>query len=256
MIALLFLGNSYTFVNDLNLVVESALEQGSPAFADTQTTRLAEGGYTFADHVARVDTDPVWADALLHGSYQWGILQDQSEIPGFHGEDPVWDTDAAAGAQLDDWLEAQGSQTVLLLTWGRRDGDSQNPDLYPDFPTMQDQLTDGYLAYRDLYSTADRPVWVAPAGLAFAKIYDETGDPTDPNSLFYRLYQTDGSHPSMSGTWLVACTVYATLTGRSPEGLWPPPGVDPVEGEHLASVAADVVLNGADGLSYPWQTPR
>jgi hypothetical protein len=255
MITLLFLGNSYTMRNDLNVMVEGLLREGDPAYAQVDSTRLAAGGLTFPDHVARASSDPLWEDALVTGTtaWRWGILQDQSQIPGFYGEDAMWEDSAVAGEQLNAWLEAKGAETVLLLTWGRRDGDSSNPQIYPDFSTMQDQLTEGYLAYQSRMARADRPVWVAPAGLAFAAVYAADQDPSAPDSLFYRLYDADGSHPSPYGSWLAACTLYSTLTGRSAEGLTPPSQVDGATAAQLAGVAWTVVSTGQGGLDYPWE---
>lgn len=250
---LLFLGNSYTFRNDLDLVVAQLLEDAGAG--EVESLRLAEAGYAFPDHVARVGTDPVWEEALVSGAtaWEWGVLQDQSQIPGFYGEDAIWEESAVAGEQLDAWLAARGAETLLLLTWGRREGDDTNPTLYPDFPTMQDELTEGYVAYRDRFATEERPVWIAPAGLAFAAVYAEEADPADPTSLFWRLYDSDGSHPSPAGTWLAACAIYSAITGASAEGLPAAAGVDPTEAEHLAALAWEVVDSGAGGLTYAWQ---
>ncbi len=250
---LLLLGNSYTFFNDLDLVLQALLVEAGET--DAATTRLAEGGLAFPDHVEHASSDPAWEEALVSGTspWSWGILQDQSQIPGFYGEDAIWEESAAAGAQLDDWIEVRGGESLLFLTWGRRDGDATNPTLYPDFPTMQDELTEGYLAYRDRFSTPERPVWVAPAGLAFAAVFADTPEPADPEGLFYRLYDNDGSHPSPLGTWLAACVLYSAMSGQSAEGLTPPPSVDPIDGETLAAYAWAVVESGEGGLEYPWQ---
>jgi hypothetical protein len=35
----------------------------------------------------------------------------------------------------------------------------------------------------------------------------------------FSLYAPDGSHPSPEGSYLAACVFYATLLGKSPEGL-------------------------------------
>ena len=50
---------------------------------------------------------------------------------------------------------------------------------------------------------------VIPAGLSFARVVKERPD--------LELYQADKRHPSLIGTYLAAATVYATLTGLSPE---------------------------------------
>ena len=248
MISLLFLGNSYTFVNDLNLATEALLEEGAAAWEDTATTRLAEGGYTWQDHVARVDTDPAWEEALVTGDTPWayGILQEQSQIPGFHGESALWDDSLTAATQLDAWLQARGAGTVVLLTWGRKDGDETNPDLYPDFPTMQAELTEGTLAYQDALSTAEHPVYVAPIGPAFAVIYDDAvaAGEVPQDGLFGRLYSADGSHPSPTGTHLAACVLYATLTGDSPVGLSAPGSVDAADAAAVQAAVEAVVLSG------------
>ena len=60
MIYLLFLGNSYTMRNDLDLMVEGLLRAGDPAYAQVDTTRLAAGGLTFPDHVSRASSEPLW----------------------------------------------------------------------------------------------------------------------------------------------------------------------------------------------------
>jgi hypothetical protein len=33
------------------------------------------------------------------------------------------------------------------------------------------------------------------------------------------LYDTDGSHPSLAGSYLAACVLFATLFGESPVGI-------------------------------------
>lgn len=253
-IPLLFIGNSYTFTNELNVVVEKLLEEGLPEYAETDTLRLAEAGYTWEAHVARAATDPTWQDALITGTtpWQYGILQEQSQIPGFYGEDPYWETSAASAGQLNDWLAARGAGTLLLMTWGRRDGDVDNLWLYPDFPTMQAQLTEGYLAYQSRLSTPERPVWIAPAGLAYEAVYDAaiTMGEIPQEGLFGRLYVSDGSHPSPAGTFMIACVIYSSITGQDPTRLTIPNSVDPTDGAILAQVASDVVFDG--GLRYPW----
>jgi hypothetical protein len=62
MVSLLFIGNSYTFYNELNGMVDGLLEEGAaaegdPAWAEVETTRLAGGGYTFEMHVDQVGVD-------------------------------------------------------------------------------------------------------------------------------------------------------------------------------------------------------
>jgi hypothetical protein len=163
-----------------------------------------------------------------------------------------------AGAESLNTLIADGeAETVFFLTWGRREGDSTNASLYPDFETMQERLTDGYLAYQEATSSKKRPTWIAPVGPAFARVHAdilEAGeDPLDPESLFWGLYNPDASHPSPTGTYLAACVFYATLTGSSPVGLDGPGAMESEIALELQEAAATTVFEDTDWLSYPWQ---
>lgn len=253
---LLFVGNSYTFVNALDQAVDALVEEGSGS--DANTERLAEGGYTFANHVSQTQTaGTAWETALVEPSshWDWIFLQEQSQIPGFPHGNAEWISSRDAAITLDDLSEARGASTVFLLTWGRRAGDDTNPELYPDFSTMQAALTDGYIAYRDATSTAERPTWIAPVGPAFAAVYAESaaaGDPLDPGATFFRLYSDDGSHPSPLGTYLAACVIYATITGESPEGLTPLPGVPAQDAAWPQALAWAVVNDATLAFTYPW----
>jgi hypothetical protein len=254
----LHLGNSYTYFNELDVLVAGLLVEGGDSTATA--SRLAQGGLKFTDHVAFADTPgSAWYAAMTDpgSSPDWVVLQEQSQIPGFPEHASADKTASIAAAmELDDRVEALGAQTVFLMTWGRRDGDASNDWLYPDYPTMQALLTDGYLGYVADSATAKRPVWVAPAGLAFEAVYEAelaAGDPLAADALFYRLYDVDGSHPSPLGSYLAACVVYATLTGASPEGLSDVGlGLDAGDRDALQSFAAATVLSGAGGIVYPW----
>jgi hypothetical protein len=89
----------------------------------------------------------------------------------------------------------RGTKTVLALTWSRRHA-----------PEAQARLTHAFMTLgRELGAP------VAPIGLAWQAVREQHPD--------IALYVEDGSHPSPAGTYLAACTLYATLFGRSPEGL-------------------------------------
>lgn len=260
--SLLMLGNSYLFVNDLDLRLRELLQASAPGFESCTSLRLAEGGYRFADHLAQADGthgDTSWRQALVTGesTWTWVILQEQSQIPGFPESESYYVESLEAGGVLNGYAADRSASTLLLMTWGRRSGDPDNLELYPDFLTMQARLAEGYLRYAERWSSTDRPVWVAPAGLAFQHVFEsliETGaDPLDPTGPFFKLYQEDGSHPSPLGTYLVACTLYASLTGQSPIGLAAPAGISAKDALFLQSAAQATVFEDTPGIDYPWE---
>jgi hypothetical protein len=255
---ILMLGNSYTAQNDLHQLLDEALTEAAPAWSDVYAESIAPGGYTLADHASRADGsqgNTTQREALVTGpdagSWTFVFLQDQSQVPGFPQTEPMWQASRDGAVILDGLISDGGAETVFLLTWGRRDGDSTNPALYPDFSTMQGRLLDGYLAYADAVSDDDHQAWVAPAGLAFAEIHDDLvaagEDPADTDSAFYTLYSGDGSHPSHAGSYLAALAATVALTGRTVMGIPGPGGLDDDTVTLLQNAAWDAVQDDLFG---------
>jgi hypothetical protein len=247
----LFVGNSYSFANgDQGLAggYEALLKE---AGEDVDTELAAKGGWTLAQHFGDAGTPgEKLYDLLGKGEQTWTavVLQEQSRVPAWHDQLVQDWFDSLNGAQgLDGMIETAGAQTVFLMTWGRREGDNEVIDLFPDFMTMQNALTAGYMKYSELLSTPDRPVLIAPAGLAWQAVWEDAvaqgKDPLDPEGTFWRLYTSDGSHPSQLGSYLATLVVYATITGNDPEQTaWVPSGVNEEEVAYLREVARRVVL--------------
>ena len=256
----LLLGNSYVQFNDLDQRLQELVRTSAPPLDSVAGERLADGGLTLNDHLGRTrtasDANPWWSRfGATTVPAQWVVFQDQSQVPGFPEDHPYWIASAAAVAPLADLAVASGAVPFLLVTWGRRDGDSGNPERYPDFSTMNALLEAGYLRYAALASTPERPIFVVPVNRAFAAIHDDIvaagGDPLAPDSAFFALYDGDGSHPSRLGSALAAAVLTRALTGWSPRWLRPPPGLDVDEVEPFVDVADGVIVPDGD-LQWPW----
>jgi hypothetical protein len=240
---ILFVGNSYTAANTLHAIVSDLLIE---AGHEGTTLDVTPGGYRLEEHAADADGtngDTRLRDLLVTGeeaALGWDVvvLQEQSQVAGFPTTEPYW-TDMVEGATiLRDLASDAGADTVIFMTWGRRDGDDMNPTLYPDYPTMQDRLSAGYAELASRLDATAEPVFLSPVGESFRSIYLE-GD----TSSFEGLYVTDGSHPSIRGSYLAACTIFATLTGTSPVGLASAPvEIDATERLSLQETAASVVF--------------
>lgn len=238
---LMFVGNSYTYYNDLPSLVANLLEEG--VGGSVQTTALTSGGLKFVDHLSRSQNNTNWINGFSV-YHDFVLFQEQSQIPGFPQSESMWIASQDAFVALDDLAEAQGSASMLLMTWGRRDGDSTNSWLYPDFATMQELLKEGYLTYADTATTSERPIWVAPMGLGFANL--KIHHP----ALFEQLYTGDGSHPSYAGSYLAACVIYAALTGYSPVGLVAGAPTDAQVFQEMAELS--VIDEPFGDIPYPW----
>lgn len=263
----LLMGNSYTQANGLDDLLERLMVGTVP---DVDATLLASGGLTLADHADRASTPGDGWNRTLNGGSPWDtvVLQDQSQVPGFPTDNAYWQASMEGAGTLDGMVNVTGADTVLLMTWGRRDGDPTNPGLYPNFTVMQDRLEAGYRMYAENLTTPDtvygpndvvpgRRAYIAPAGVAFRVVHrwvQEAGaDPTSPGNAFYDLYSSDGSHPSLTGSYLAACVLYATLTGNSPADIEDDVAIKDSVKRLLQDAAAVAVFDETPDYVYPWR---
>jgi hypothetical protein len=74
---------------------------------------------------------------------------------------------------------------------------------------------------------------VAPAGVAFASALRERPD--------LMLYVQDG-HPTIQGTYLAGCVLYASMLGKSPVGIsYAPSGISREDRDFLQRIAAQTM---------------
>jgi hypothetical protein len=194
-VQVLFIGNSYTFVNNMPEMFASLVRD---AGYNVRVEMTATGGWTLADHVASQETRKLIAE----GTWDYVVLQEQSVIPSVAQRRTTEMSPAAR--VLVDQIHAAGGQPLLFMTWGRRDG---LPDYgFDNFTSMQAQLQSGYTKVAESLDTA-----VVPVGLAWQRRFEE-------NSAI-SLWDSDGSHPSVEGSYLTACVFYAFIVEESPIGL-------------------------------------
>ncbi|MBT3658071.1 MAG: hypothetical protein HN544_07750, partial [Euryarchaeota archaeon] len=201
---ILLMGNSYVASNSLHNLIDGVM---SAASTPANVSSLNGGGMLLSQHASNVaSSGHQWNTTLNNGVWDWVVLQDQSQVPGLPRTDTYWINSKDGAVELAEVIEDNGGETVLMMTWGRRAGDSVNTQRFPDFSTMQDELASGYLDYRDNITANGDKAWIAPVGLAFEHIHDnivaDGGTPTDSGNTFYDLYSSDGSHPSLSGSYL------------------------------------------------------
>jgi len=191
---ILFLGNSYTYVNDLpSTFARPAGSAGRPV----EVSSVANGGETLAEHAAASDS----LDAIASRRWTYVVLQEQSETPAtWPGRTSMY----PAVRTLAGGIESAGATPMLFMTWAHRDGLPTAGQA--DYGAMQLQISNAYLAI-----ARELNVPVAPVGYAWSLVradHPEIG-----------LWADDGSHPSGAGTYLAACVFYAAIFRASPTGL-------------------------------------
>ncbi len=221
----LFLGNSYTYVNNLpQLIHDIALANGDTLVFDSN----CPGGYTFLGH----SSDATSLSKINAAKWNCVILQAQSQEPSFSPGQVAAQTLPYA-IKLDSLIKNNNpcSETVFYETWGRKYGDASNCGSYPPICTylgMQDRLRASYKLFADTTKSV-----LAPAGEAWRKSIAQ--NPT------LELYSSDQSHPSLEGSYLTACVFYETLFHKSVLSNTFTAGVSSTNVNFLQQIAHDVV---------------
>lgn len=194
--SILFIGNSYTYSNG---GVDVMLKNIALAEGDTlETEAFTVGGAKFSDFC----NNPETFTRIRSRAWDYVVLQEQSQLPAFPPSQVETECYPFA-KQLCDSIRANDSCTQILFftTWGRENGDQSNCANYEPLCTydgMQQRLRESYVQMAD-----DNNAIVVPVGLAWKYVRD--------NYPEIDLYQSDGSHPSLEGTYLAACTFYNVL---------------------------------------------
>jgi len=218
----LFIGNSYTSVNDLPSLVEALAAAGGQKI---ETDQYLPGGYSFEQQAK----DEKAIGKIREKKWDVVVLQEQSLFPILNRESMH-----KHARILHEEISKRGAKTVFYLTWARQDipqmQDGADPVTSPDYARAMFQLvgltkaTDfealckqhkaglvGGLngAYFDIAN--ELKATVAPVGVAWKKALA-----SNPSLV---LHQPDKNHPNPQGSYLAACVFYATLFDKSPVGL-------------------------------------
>jgi hypothetical protein len=179
---ILFVGNSYTTRNDMPAMLKDLLSASVPDIR-IEAEVIAFGGASLAAHwnqglVQKRLTDQKW-DAV--------VLQDQSTRPLRALKSMQEHVHLFVRA-----IQASGAKPYLYMTWARKSA-----------LESQGVITK---AYEDLaLETGARVIPVGVFWQQARKINDEL-----------ELYDPDGSHPSIAGSYLSACSHFTSLFGMEP----------------------------------------
>jgi hypothetical protein len=195
----LFIGNSLT--DQIRTTLDSLIH-ASP-HSESTLEYVAPEGWTLRMHMNSENT----MSKIRSSDWDFVVLQEYSNRPTMPerlGGGKFYD----AVAKLSEAIKESGAQVVLYMTWAGRDGDPQNPQINPDYETMQQLLIEAY-------TEAARQVdaIIAPVGVAWRHVHRNKPD------LGRQLYKIDGKHPSNKGAFLTACVFYATLFDADPTEL-------------------------------------
>lgn len=182
-VKVLFIGNSFTFYNDLPGMLEVLARENHKRVA---AKTVARGGATLQDHWDRGDA----VKTLREGHWDFVVLQDRS---GRVRSDP--EVVLTSARLFDDEIEKVGAKTLLYVT-----------------PTYKGQVEAQQATLRGYAAVAESlGATVVPVGVAFHGVYSALPD--------VELHAQDRVHPGPKGTLLAAVVFYAVIFGDLPEIL-------------------------------------
>lgn len=194
-IKILFIGNSYIFMNDMPDMF-MAMAQASER--KVEISSILVPGASLEVHwkkgqalkeIQRQHWDYV---VIQEHSLLNGKITPKGEILLGNPATGLW----RYGKAFAEVAKKSGAQPVFLMTWKRKFA----LDHYQDMLAM---------AYEK--AAKDNHGYLAPVGLAWRQFQRQ--------DTSIDLYAEDGSHPSPSGSYIEACTLYSTIFGKGPDKL-------------------------------------
>ncbi len=230
----LFVGNSYTEVNNLpQMVNDIAQSTGNQMYYASNTP----GGCTFMQHCSNRSME-----LICQGGWDIVVLQEQSQYPSFPQSQVESEVFPYAERLVDSfYVHNPCGEPMFYMTWGRKNGDQYNAPYFPVIGTYEGM--DSMLCERYTYMAAAYDASLCPVGRVWR--YLRTHHPE------IELYQSDESHPSLAGTYAAACAFYTMIFHRDPDSIDYNPGINDEAARFIRNATHTVVY---DQLQQ-WQRP-
>lgn len=191
---ILFIGNSYTFFNDMPKLFEALANENGHA---CEVLSVTKGGRFLWQNIDLDDDFSNEVKAAFKGEYDVTFLQDQSLV--------AVDKPHEFFRGIKEHCDRLKSKRILLYaTWGRKEGSDKLEEHNLSSMEMYEKLDTEYNKV-----AAQLNVEVSNVGRAFKYVYTNHPE-TD-------VYKPDLSHPSYLGSCLAAMVHYKTLFGEMPK---------------------------------------
>jgi hypothetical protein len=224
----IFIGNSFFYYNNglpghVSLLQKAADPEHKQDYRNTMVT-IGGSGFDWHDVESYFRPDAIGKYSFDDNNvvvfnkpgklFDATVMMDCSQCPIHPTLKPVFTEYAKKDADI---VRRHGARPIFFMSWA-----------YADKPEMTAQLAEAYTVAGN-----DNDALVIPAGLAFARAHEK-----QPELV---LHAPDRRHPSLAGTYLASCVVFAALTGKSPVGNTYHAGLDAPTAAFLQQVAWDTV---------------
>lgn len=191
------------------MISDVALSAGDTLVFDSNTP----GGYSLGQH----SDDTITRNKIQHPlGWDFVVFQQQSQIlalldEGMEGTINWYGNILNGFGNLDSLtLNNPCFRPMIFMTWGRENGDAENCPTNPPsctYASMDSMIYLKSFEWADAYMGYEKPM-ISPVGRVWREIRNQFPS--------IDLYQADGSHPSLEGSYAAACTFYACIFRKSP----------------------------------------
>ena len=227
---ILFIGSSYFTYNNLPAMVRELSENmGKTVTIDAEM----RNGLYLDDHAALATTEAKinerdWDYIVLQGGGM--VMAYPDSFPDYH---PVY----PALVTLKNKIMANCETTKIIfeMPWAFEDGMIWVSGWADEYPEMQQKIYNNTLDYSGSIGFI-----ISPVGWAWNTVLYELNYP-----LHY-LHLSDWNHPSLKGSYLMACVVYSTIFQESTVGAEYSAGISEEEIFYFQSIASNMVLDSLE----------
>lgn len=218
----LFIGNSYTHYNNMPKIFEYlAKSKGKNVYADS----IAVSGSTLKQHTERPSTYKKikarnWDVVFIQG-FSRELAQDSLTV--------ATETIPYVRMIVDSLQKYSPCSSIYFyMTWGYADGYALE-EYNNTYDKMQENVKRGYFQMSRHFHFP-----IAPVGMVWQQVREQHPE--------INLYVTDKEHPNPSGSFVAACTFYASIFKESPVGGSAPSKVSSAVVAPIERMAEKVVL--------------
>ena len=233
-VKILFIGSSYFNFNDLPGMFKGlAAASGKEVMVD----QYIPLGWYLSTHAE----SSVTKEKINSEKWDYVVFQGVGRLVAYPEYSP--DNDAFTALRtLKSWVLANNPKTTIVfsLPWAYEDGMTWLQGWTDGYPEMQRKIYSNTLEW-----SKQLGISVAPVGWAWYHILEEKDYP-----LHY-LHQDDWNHPTLQGSYLSACVIFASIFTESPEGIEYYNKLETSEAESFQEEAGKLVL---DDLTL-WNLP-
>ncbi|MGU3373558.1 T9SS type A sorting domain-containing protein [Chryseobacterium sp. M5A1_1a] len=224
-----FIGNSYTYVNDLPTLIQNIAQSTGDVLEHQSQT---PGGSTLQNHV-----NSTTVNTLMQGNWDYVVLQEQSQLPS-STDQQVQNLVYPYAAQLSNLIKATNAcgNVIFYMTWGRKNGDTTRCTTQPAVCTYEGMDDLIYQRYVEMAKTNE--ALLSPVGRVWRAIRQQ-----NPS---LNLYDQDESHPSYLGSMAAAYTFYTIIFKKDPTLVPYHGNLTPTEAQFIKDIVKTVVYNSMD----------